>query len=115
VINFPTRRRFTYPFRSHTRAETPSKDTSVHPLSLNTPRGSAAYAKSPIFVVLPGSRRTLNGSLVVLIGVERRGIGSDNGSIWCTDVGIFSQLHRSRKLADVRARMGHYAPVVWFR
>jgi hypothetical protein len=41
------------------------------------------YATSCTLMVPSASRRTLNGSAVVVIGVDRRAIGRDNGARWC--------------------------------
>jgi hypothetical protein len=63
AINLAMRWRFTYPFRSHTRAETPSKDTPVYSLRLDGRTilaGLARYAMSRTVATPSGSRRTRN-------------------------------------------------------
>ena len=41
--------------------------------------GRASYAMSRTSIVPSGSNRTLNGSAVVLIGVDRRSVGRNDG------------------------------------
>src|ERR671921_2802074 len=65
------------------RADTPFEDPLVRSLSLDgrTPlRDLAHYAIRCIFMVPPTPISTLKLGAVVVIGVDRRGVGRDNGA-----------------------------------